>query len=95
MSSHEYPRTNPSDTESRDVAVFLYPSGETSPDEEVKAILEDNPNINVVVVPEGRLLKDWFLLPMAEDSSGYRHFGVEAVRRCLEENSCWNVSSED
>lgn len=100
MSNHECQDT-PAQPASNEVPtpesgpIFLYPSGDACADVEVKATLENNPGTNVVIAPEGRLLKDWFVLPMAEDPLGDRYFGVGAVQRCLEDNSRCNVYPEE
>lgn len=64
---------------------LLFSSGDPEEQEELKAVLEANPNANVVIVREAHLLKDRIPMPFLDTPEGHRVTGISAIQSRLEE----------
>lgn len=66
-------------------ANLLFSSGDPDEVEELKGVLDANPDANVEVVREAHLLKERMSMPFLHTPEGGRVIGVAAIRSYLEE----------
>lgn len=64
---------------------LLFSSGDPEEQEELKAVLEANPNANVTIVREAHLLKGRMPMPFLDTPEGDRITGISAIQSRLEE----------
>lgn len=64
---------------------LFFPSGKRKTDEAAYRLLSGLPNVQVLVVPEGPLLKKWVLLPFVETEEGSRRHGMESIESFVQQ----------